>query len=106
MKLNNGFIIAEAGINHNGKLKTALDLVDVAKDNGANAIKFQTYKAEKRINKKNKKIFNILKKCELNSTDFKKISDYCKKRKITFFSTPFDLEAVDLLKHLRCQRIK
>ena len=106
MKLNNGFIIAEAGINHNGKLKTALDLVDVAKDNGANAIKFQTYKAEKRINKKYRKIFNILKKCELNSTDFKKISDYCKKRKITFFSTPFDLEAVDLLETLKVPAYK
>ncbi len=106
MKLNNGFIIAEAGINHNGNLKTALDLVDVAKNNGANAIKFQTYKTEKRINKKYKKIFNILKKCELTSIDFKEINDYCKKRKITFFSTPFDLEAVDLLENLKVPMYK
>ena len=95
------FIIAEAGINHNGKLKTALDLVDTAKTNGADAIKFQTYKTEKRINKKYKKIFEILKNCELGYEDFKKINDYCKKKKIIFFSTPFDKEAVDFLETLK-----
>jgi sialic acid synthase SpsE len=95
------FLIAEAGINHNGSLKTALDLVNTAKNNGADAIKFQTYKTEKRVNKKNKKIFKILKKCELSYKDFIKISDYCKKKKITFFSTPFDKEAVDFLETLK-----
>ena len=59
----NNFLIAEAGINHNGKIKTALKLVDVAKKNGASAIKFQTYITEKRIKKKYEKIFDILKKC-------------------------------------------
>ncbi len=48
----NFFLIAEAGINHNGNLKTALKLVDTAKKNGADAVKFQTYITEKRINKK------------------------------------------------------
>ena len=61
MVRNKNFLIAEAGINHNGNLKTALKLVDAAKKNGADAIKFQTYITEKRINKKYRKIFDILK---------------------------------------------
>jgi len=104
-KLNN-FIIAEAGINHNGKIKDALKLVDVAKKNGASAIKFQTYITEKRIKKKYKKIFNILKKCELKFNDFKIINDYCKHRKINFFSTPFDKESVNLLDSLNVKLFK
>lgn len=94
------YIIAEAGINHNGNLKTAYDLVDVAKINGANAIKFQTYDTKKRIGNKNKKVFEILKKCELSFNDFKKINNYCKLKKITFFSTPFDEESVDFLESI------
>ena len=95
------FLIAEAGINHSGDLKTALELVNTAKNNGADAIKFQTYKTEKRINKKYKKIFKILKNCELSYQDFIKINDYCRKKKIIFFSTPFDKEAVDFLETLK-----
>ena len=80
------FLIAEAGINHNGNLKTALKLVKAAKKSGADAIKFQTYVTEKRINKKYTKIFNILKKCELNFNEFKIIKEYCdeKKNRILF----------------------
>lgn len=104
-KLNN-FIIAEAGINHNGKVKTALKLVDVAKKNGASAIKFQTYITEKRIKKKYTKIFDILKKCELKFDDFKIINDYCKYKKIDFFSTPFDTESVNFLNNLNVKLFK
>jgi sialic acid synthase SpsE len=104
-KLNN-FIIAEAGINHNGKVKTALKLVDVAKKNGASAIKFQTYITEKRIKKKYTKIFDILKKCELKFDDFKIINDYCKYKKINFFSTPFDTESVSFLNNLNVKLFK
>lgn len=100
-KINKPYIIAEAGINHNGNLKTAYNLVDVAKINGANAIKFQTYNTKKRIGNKNKKVFKILKKCELSFDDFKKINNYCKLKKITFFSTPFDEEAVDFLESIK-----
>lgn len=100
------FLIAEAGINHNGNIKTALKLVDVAKKNGADAIKFQTYITEKRVKKKYKKIFNILKKCELKFNDFKIINDYCKHRKINFFSTPFDKESVNLLDSLNVKLFK
>ena len=94
------FFIAEAGINHSGSLKKALKLVDAAKRAGANAIKFQTYHTEKRV-KKNNPVFNILKKCELNFKDFETINDYCKKKKIIFFSTPFDIESVQFLNYLK-----
>ena len=102
----NNFLIAEAGINHNGKVKTALKLVDVAKKSGASAIKFQTYITEKRIKKKYKKIFDILKKCELKFNDFKIINDYCKHKKIDFFSTPFDNESVKFLDSLNVKLFK
>jgi N,N'-diacetyllegionaminate synthase len=104
-KLNN-FIIAEAGINHSGNIKTALKLVDVAKKNGASAVKFQTYITEKRIKKKYKTIFNILKKCELKFDEFKIISDYCKHKKIIFFSTPFDKESVNFLDSINVKLFK
>ncbi len=100
------FLIAEAGINHGGNIKTALKLVGAAKKAGADSIKFQTYKTEKRINKKHIKIFEILKKCELNYSDFKIIKDYCDHKKITFFSTPFDLEAVDFLAEINVKLFK
>ena len=102
----NNFLIAEAGINHNGKVKTALKLVDVAKKSGASAIKFQTYITEKRIEKKHKKIFDILKKCELKFNDFKIINDYCKYKKIDFFSTPFDNESVNFLDSINVKLFK
>ena len=100
------FLIAEAGINHNGNLKTALKLIDSAKKNGADAIKFQTYKTEKRINKKFTKIFDILKRCELNFQDFKILKDYCDKKKIIFFSTPFDCESAYFLNDLDVKLFK
>ena len=102
----NFFLIAEAGINHNGNLKTALKLVDTAKKNGADAVKFQTYITEKRINKKHSKIFNILKKCELDYKQFDIINQYCKEKKILFFSTPFDIESVDYLNSIKVKIFK
>ena len=101
LKLKRPYIIAEAGINHNGNLRTAFKLVDVAKNNGADAIKFQTYDTKKRVGNLNNKIFKILKKCELSYNDFEKLSNYCKLKKITFFSTPFDEEAVDFLEYIK-----
>ena len=99
-KFKKPYIIAEAGINHNGNIKTAYDLVDVAKSSGADAVKFQIYNTKKRVGNINKKIYEILKKCELSFNDFEKISNYCKLKKITFFSTPFDEESVDFLEYL------
>lgn len=74
----------------------AKELVDEAKSAGADAVKFQTYKTEKRV-KKDAPIFDILKKCELSNKETKEIYDYCKKKGIIFFSTPFDVESVDFL---------
>ena len=101
----NPFIIAEAGINHNGKIKEALRLVDAAKKANVSAIKFQTYKTEKRT-KKNSPIFDILKKCELEYSEFKVIKDYCDEKKIIFFSTPFDIEAIDFLETIKVKLYK
>ncbi len=105
LKKDKLFLIAEAGINHNGNVKTALKLVNAAKKAGANAIKFQTYKTEKRV-KRNNPAYNILKKCELNYKDFIKIKNYCDHLNIEFFSTPFDKEAVDFLTSINVKKFK
>ena len=99
------FIISEIGINHNGNLSNAFKLIDSSIRAGASAVKFQTYKTEKRV-KKNSPIFNILKKCELNNDDFIKIKKYCDKKKIIFFSTPFDVESVYFLEKLKVKLFK
>ncbi len=93
------FLIAEVGINHNGKLNEAIKLIDAAKKSGADAVKFQTYVTEKRVNTNNP-IFNILKRCELQLDDFYKLKKYCDKRNIIFFSTPFDVDSVNFLNRI------
>lgn len=107
------FIIAEAGVNHNGLLKLAKRLVDRAKEAGADAVKFQTFKAEnvatektamasyqkKNIGKKETQL-EMLKKVELDYKDFIALKKYCDKRKIIFLSTPHSEDAVDFLEPL------
>ena len=102
---NNFFLIAEAGINHGGNFQKAIKLINTAKETGAHAIKFQTYKTEKRVSRKNK-VFDILKKCELNFFDFEKLKKYCEKKKIIFFSTPFDKESVNFLNDINVKLFK
>jgi len=99
------YIIAEAGINHNGKLKNGLKMIDSAKKSGANAIKFQTFLAKDLTSEKSK-YFELFKKLELSNEDFKKLNDYANKKKIQFFSTPFSFDAVDLLVELNVPAIK
>lgn len=107
------FIIAEAGVNHNGSLKIARKLIDVAVNAGADAVKFQTFKAENIVSKKAPKAkyqmettdkketqFEMLKKLELSPEMHKDLISYCERKGILFFSTPFDLESIDLLKRL------
>lgn len=96
---NEVYSIAEIGINHNGDIKTALELIKAAKESGASAVKFQTYITEKRVSK-DSKIFDILKKCELNYEEFSILRNFAKEINIDFFSTPFDKESVDLLESL------
>lgn len=102
---NRTFIIAEAGINHNGNLSFALKMVEEAKKNGADAIKFQTYATEKRV-KKDNPVYSILKECELSQNEQLKIKEYADEIGIIFFSTPFDEESVDFLKNLKVPLIK
>jgi N,N'-diacetyllegionaminate synthase len=113
------YIIAETGINHNGNIELAYKLVDTAVDAGANAVKFQTFKAEKVISKFAQKAeyqkkttgqeesqLEMVKKLELTFDDFIKLKKYCSKRKIDFLSSPFDLNSIDFLYNQNIGSIK
>mgnify|MGYP000306502262 CR=1 FL=1 len=110
---NRVFIIAEAGVNHNGSIDIAKKMIDVASDSGADAVKFQTFKAEKVVIKNAPKVqyqkdslldndsqYEMLKKLELDLNAHQIISRYCEKKKIIFLSTPFDHQSIDLLESL------
>lgn len=109
---NRCFIIAEAGVNHNGSLELATKLIDEAKEAGADAIKFQTFKTESLVTKDAPKAeyqmnntgdgtqFEMLKKLELSLEDHIKLKEYAQHKGIMFVSTPFDFESVDLLEKL------
>lgn len=113
------FIIAEAGVNHNGDLNLAKKMIDVACECNVNAIKFQTFKSEKLVSKKASKAdyqkettevsesqFEMIKKLELDVKSHKELIDYCKQKNIMFMSTPFDLESIDLLNELGLEIFK
>jgi len=113
------FIIAEAGINHNGDLKKALKMIDIAKNAGVQAIKFQTYDATQMIvNKKlkysyksqGKKItesmLDMFERCEFSKTQWYKIKKYCDKKKIMFLSTPQNPSDLELLLDIGIHAIK
>lgn len=105
-------IIAEAGVNHNGSLKLALEMVDAAAQAGADYIKFQTFKAENLVTsdgvtatyQKNNcnadSQLEMLRSLELTFDDFIRIKSYCEGKGIGFVSTPFDLESIDFLASL------
>lgn len=109
---NKVFIIAEAGVNHNGSLMLAKRLVDAAKRSGADAIKFQTFKTENIVTRNApqaayqkkqysyKTQFDMLKSLELSKAQFKELFFYCKKQNIMFLSTPFDYESARFLNKL------
>lgn len=112
-------IIAEAGVNHNGDLNTALKLCDAAKAAGADVVKFQTWITENIITKSvskadyqventknNDSQFDMLKKFELSQEDFKKIKEYCEKIGIIFASTADDKDSLDFLVDLGIPFIK
>jgi sialic acid synthase SpsE len=102
---NKVYVIAEIGINHSGNIETAKKLIDSAVRAGVNAVKFQTYITEKRTFK-GSPIFDILKKCELSFESFKVLKDYAEKKKVDFFSTPFDEESIEYLTKIGCSIIK
>jgi len=109
------FIIAEAGVNHNGSIELAKKLIDVAVDAGVDAVKFQTFKAEKLVSRDAKKAkyqkenmnssddsqFTMLKKLELDVEIHYELIAYCKSKNIMFLSTPFDHDSIDMLDELK-----
>lgn len=108
------FIIAEAGVNHNGSLDNAKKLIDVAAASGADAVKFQTFKTENMVCKnvskadyqlkstdKKESQYEMLKKLELDFNEYKQLKEYCSKKDIMFLSTPFDLDSIQLLNQLQ-----
>ena len=117
--MNKTFIIAEAGVNHNGSLEMAFQLIDVAVAAGADAVKFQTFKAEKVISVHAPKAgyqkestgsdesqLEMVKKLELDETAHIRLHQHCKDKGIQFLSTPFDLESIDLLNRLGLEIFK
>ena len=108
------FIIAEAGVNHNGSLDLAKQLIDVAVEAGVDAVKFQTWKTEnlvtsdaiqaeyqKQNTQKEESQFDMLKKLELSYDDFIELKKHCDKRGIIFMSTPDEEESAHFLKDLQ-----
>lgn len=100
------FIIAEAGVNHNGSVEIAKQLIDAAKEVGADAVKFQTFKTENLVSKSLKDFFDMVKKLELKEEELKELVKYARKRDIIVFSTPTDEESVDLLSKLNMPAFK
>lgn len=113
------FIIAEAGVNHNGSLKIAKKLIDIAVESGVDAVKFQTFKAENLVAKTAEKAdyqkkntdalesqFDMLKKLELDASSHRELLDYCNEKGIIFLSSPFDHESIDFLNDLGVQIFK
>ena len=108
----NTFVIAEAGANHNRDFNQALKLLDVAKESGASAVKFQTYSSETLYSKNTpdfagyKNINQLIKNIELPREWQKDLKQYCDEQSIEFMSTPFDEQAVDELVNLGVKKLK
>ena len=109
-ELSECLIIAEIGVNHNGDISMAKKLIDVAKTCGANAVKFQTFRAEKLASINTPKVayqkestnqseshYEMLKKLELSYDDHFILKTYCESKKILFLSTPYDADSANFL---------
>lgn len=99
------YIIAEAGSNHNGEINKAIKLIDVAKNAGANAVKFQLFRSESFFKTRSKQ-YKFSKKYEFNRNWIPKLIHHCKRKKIEFLASPFDAKACDLLIKYRVPAIK
>jgi len=105
------FIIAEAGVNHNGNLKIAKKMIEIAKNSGADAVKFQSFRSElvvsenalkadyqkKNFSSDNEYQLSMLQKLEIHQEEHYELKDYCNEKGIIFMSTPFDHKSIDLL---------
>ena len=111
---NEPFIIAEAGINHDGEFEKAIELVDLAIDSGASAIKFQTHITDKAMiptdmkpgNISEESLWDIIDRCVLDNEQERSLFDYAKEKGILFFSTPFSREGADRLNELGVELYK
>lgn len=113
------YIIAEAGVNHNGSLDLAFKLIDAAVDSKADAVKFQTFKAERLVIKNAPKAeyqkkttsveenqYEMLRKLELSDDDHYRLADYCRNKGIAFLSSAFDLESISFLNKMGLEIFK
>lgn len=113
------FIIAEAGVNHNGNLRLAYQLIDAAKRAGADVVKFQSFRAERLVSPRTPKVayqksttegtethYNMIKKLEIDDAFQKKLFRYCQKRSIIFLSTPYDVESAKFLNRIGVSAFK
>ena len=113
------FLIAEAGVNHNGDINLAKKLIDIAANARVDAVKFQTYNSDSLILKSTSKVdyqknktdsnesfYDMLKRYELSNENFKELKIYCEKKGITFLSTAFDDLSVELLDLLQVPAYK
>jgi len=111
--MNRTFIIAEAGVNHNGSVETARRMIDVAAAAGVDAVKFQTFRAEnvasifaskaqyqKKTTDEDESQLQMLRKLELDTNSHSQLIDYCRDKGLVFLSSPFDLESIDVLNNL------
>jgi len=112
--MNKVYIIAEAGVNHNGDIGLAKKLINKAVEAGVDAVKFQTFISEKVISKYAKKAeyqientknssetqLEMVKKLELSFNEFIELKEYCDKKEIEFLSTAFDFESIEFLRKL------
>ena len=120
--MNKVLIIAEAGVNHNGSIILAKQLIDIAAESGADIVKFQTFKSDRLVTKNAEKAsyqkentessnednsqLSMLKKLELNEADHKELIRHCEEKNIRFLSTPFDHESIELLHSLNIKLFK
>ena len=113
------YIIAEAGVNHNGSIEVAKKMVGVAKESGVDAIKFQTFQAKKMVTARSLKAeyqkkgtaegesqLEMLKMLQLSQEEFIVLKTYCEQMEIDFLSTPFDLESLAFLDRIGLKRWK
>ncbi len=111
--LSHTFVIAEAGVNHNGDITCAKEMIDAAREAGADAVKFQTFKTDqlilknvekapyqKRTTENGESQYEMLKKLELSKGQTAELMDYCRKKDIIFLSTPFEKMSLDELDSL------
>ncbi len=117
--MNKVFIVAEAGVNHNGSMKTAREMIDAACAAGVDAVKFQTFTADSLVTgsaekaeyqkagiKKNESQHDMLKTLELDANKHKELIGYCRKKGVVFISSPFDIKSIDTLVGLGVSIIK